>query len=136
MELKLLQIREAQGDFANSPDKVAEIMAEDGKADRECFWVLHLNTKNQIIEKELAFMGYLSGTSIHPREVFRKALLNSSASIITVHNHPSGDPEPSQDDENTWKRLNEAGKILGIEVLDHITITPNGRHYSFKDNGR
>ena len=132
MKLKLLQIREARGEFVTSPEEIAKIMAEDGKADRECLWVLHLNTKYQVIEKELVSMGCLDASTAHPREVFRKAVVNSSSCIVTVHNHPSGDTTPSTTDKDTWERLNKAGDILGIEVLDHVIITPNGSYYGWK----
>ena len=132
MKLKILQIREPLGYAANSPDFVARIMAEEGKADRECFWVIHLNVANTIIEKELVSMGTVSSSLIHPREVFKKAIVNGAASIITVHNHPGGQDMPSQDDKTIWARLDEAGKTLGIQVLDHLIITPSGKYYSHK----
>ncbi len=89
MELKILQIREAQGDIYTDPGAIAKSMEMEAKADRECFWVLHLNNRNQVIEKELVSMGILDSSLVHPREVFRKACINSSISLITVHNHPS-----------------------------------------------
>lgn len=135
MELKLLQVREATGELVSSPDAIAEAMKEESKADRECFWVLHLNTKNQIIEKELVAMGVLDAAYIHPREVFRKAVINSSYCIATVHNHPSGHPEPSEADRKVWNMLRESGKILQIEVVDNLVISPSGRFYSQKRDG-
>lgn len=92
------------------------------KEDRECFYVLHLNAKNEIIGKELVSMGTLTNSLIHPREVFKAAILNNSASIICVHNHPSGDPTPSREDILITNRLVEAGALLGISVLDHVII--------------
>jgi DNA repair protein RadC len=133
VKVKLLQVREASGITLCSPVEVAREMQEEGKADRECFWCLHLNTKNRIIEKEIVAIGNLNCTTIHPREVFRKAVLNSSCSLITVHNHPSGDPTPSEDDKKTWAKLKQAGDILGIEVIDNIIISPSGRFYSEKE---
>lgn len=128
--LKLLQIREATGESITSPDTVIAIMAEEAKADREAFWVLHLNTKNRLIEKELVALGTLDSSAIHPREVFRKAILNSAKAIITVHNHPSGDPTPSPEDKATWRSLKQAAEIIGIEVLDNLIISPSGNYYS------
>jgi DNA repair protein RadC len=109
-------------------------MAEEGKADREAMWVLHLNTKNKIIEKELVSLGSLDSSIAHPREVFRKAVINSSSCIITVHNHPSGEPIPSAEDYQTWNNLVKAGEILSIHVIDNMIITPNGRYYSSKEH--
>lgn len=135
MLIKILEVREASGEIVGSPNAVALIMSEEARADRECFWVLHLNTKNQVIEKELVSIGTLNASLVHPREVFKKAIVNGTASIITVHNHPSGQIEPSEKDREIWERLDSAGEILGIIVLDHIIITSNGAYYSSKEKG-
>jgi len=84
----LLQIKEAKGDSLTSPELVAKLMSEEGKLDREAFWVLHLNTKNRLIEMELVSLGILDTLIIHPREVFKRAILNSSHSIITFTTIP------------------------------------------------
>ena len=88
----------------------------------EIFAILCLNTKNKVAGAHIISQGSLSASIVHPREVFKAAILNNAASIILAHNHPSGDPEPSREDIETTKRLVEAGKIIGIEVLDHIII--------------
>ena len=132
MELRLLQIREAKGVALGSPDDIVELMKEESRADREAFWVLHLNTKNKVIEKELVALGSLDAAIVAPREVFRKAVINSAASLIGVHNHPSGDTEPSPEDLTLFDRLKEAGNIMGIEVLDNIILGSNGAYYSDK----
>ena len=134
MELKFLQVKEASGDSIHNSRMAASLMEEEAKADREHFWVLHLNTKNMIIEKELVSIGTVNSSLVHPREVFKKAILNGSATIITVHNHPSGDTSPSRDDRAIWKRLDETGKIMGIQVLDHLIISPSGDYFSGKEN--
>jgi DNA repair protein RadC len=90
--------------------------------DREHFRVVLLNTKNQVLAVETISVGGLSSSLVHPREVFKRAIQRSAAALILVHNHPSGDPTPSSEDLEVTKRLQEAGKILGIEVLDHIII--------------
>jgi DNA repair protein RadC len=108
-------------------------MTEEAKADRECFWVLHLNVKNKLIEKELISIGTVSSSLVHPREVFKKAILNGASSMITIHNHPSDDTTPSKDDRVIWKRLDETGKIVGIQVLDHLIISPSGAYFSGKE---
>lgn len=132
MKLKLLQVREATTDQILSPALLFEMMSEEAKADRECFWAIHLNTKLMVIEKELVAMGSLDSAIAHPREIFRKAVLNSSSAIITVHNHPSGDTTPSKEDKEIWERLTKAGEILGIEVKDNFIIGSKG-YYSEKE---
>ena len=134
MKLQLLQIKDSSGITIDSPDVVAEIMSQEAKADRECFWVLHLNNSNRIIEKELVSIGILNSSLVHPREVFKKAIINGAAGIITVHNHPSGSLKPSMEDNEIWRKLNEAGEILGIEVMDHLIITPDKKLYSERAN--
>ena len=129
-KLELLRVAEARGEVVHGPETVVRLMGAEAKADREAFWVLHLNTRGRLIEKELVSLGSLNESGIHPREVFRKAILNSDDAIITVHNHPSGDPTPSREDKATWQRLRQAGEILGIRVMDNLIITPNGSWYS------
>ena len=90
--------------------------------DKEHFWICGLTTRNNIKYLELVTLGTLNATLVHPREVFRFAILQGSAAITLAHNHPSGDCEPSLDDISITKRLCDAGKILGIEVLDHLII--------------
>jgi len=134
MYVKLLQVREVTNEKAKSPRWIAEIMKEEAKADRECFWVLHLNTKLEIIEKELVAMGLVDATIVHPREVFKKAIVNGVTNIITVHNYPSGDLTPSSEDKAIWRQLEQAGNILGIPVQDNLIISSEG-YYSEVDNG-
>lgn len=88
----------------------------------EHFCIFCLNTKNKIVGVHTISIGSLNASIVHPREVFKAAMLNNAAAIICIHNHPSGDPEPSREDIETTRRLVEAGKIIGIEVLDHIII--------------
>lgn len=101
---------------------------------QEHLLVLFLDTKNRIIHKQTIFIGSLNASIVHPREIFREAVKRTSASIICVHNHPSGDPTPSQEDIQVTKRLVEAGKIMGIELLDHIIIG-NRKYTSLKEKG-
>lgn len=100
----------------------------------EVFAILCLNTKNKIVGVHTISIGSLNASIVHPREVFKAALLNNAASIILAHNHPSGDPEPSREDIETTHRLVNAGNILGIKVLDHIIIG-DGRYISLKEQG-
>lgn len=129
MQLKILRIKAANGERLASTEDVVSIMEEEAYADRECLWVLHINIKNRIIEKELVSMGILDSSYASPREVFKKAILNSASAIIVVHNHPSGDSSPSVDDMKVLKRLEHAGDILDIPVIDFIIISPDG-HWS------
>lgn len=100
----------------------------------EKFGILTLNTKNVVAGMHVLSIGSLNASIVHPREVFKAAILNNAASIICFHNHPSGDATPSQEDVLLTRRLFDAGQILGIEVLDHI-ITGDGSYTSFKDQG-
>ncbi|OPX92134.1 MAG: hypothetical protein A4E52_00136 [Pelotomaculum sp. PtaB.Bin013] len=109
-------------------------MAEMRFLDREHFRVMLLNTKNQVLRIETVSIGTLSSSQVHPRELFKFAVKNSAAAIILVHNHPSGEPTPSREDIDITGRLADAGKIMGIEVLDHIIIG-DGKFVSFKEKG-
>lgn len=118
-----------------SPEDGANYVMEEMRFLRqEHFVCLYLNTKNQVIHKQTIFIGSLNSSIVHPREVFREALRRSAASIICLHNHPSGDPTPSREDIEVTKRLSECGKLIGIEVLDHIIIGDK-RYVSLKEKG-
>lgn len=118
-----------------SPEDGADYVMEEMRTlDQEHFIALFLNTKNQIIHSQTIFIGTLNSSVVHPREIFREAVRRSSASIIVAHNHPSGDPTPSPEDINVTKRLVKAGKIMGIEVLDHLVIG-DGKFISLKEKG-
>lgn len=106
-----------------------------GDDDREVFLVMVLNTKNQVVAVHRAHVGSLNSSIVTPREVFKAAILNNAASIIVSHQHPSGDPTPSNEDIEVTKRLMDAGRILGIDVLDHLIVTPTGKYYSLKEKG-
>ena len=101
---------------------------------KEMFIELCLDTKNQIIKEDTISMGSLNANIVHPREVFKTALSESAAHIIVAHNHPSGDPTPSREDIEITKKLVETGKIIGIDLLDHVIIG-DGRHFSMKEAG-
>ncbi len=101
---------------------------------KEHFKLILLNSRNKTIGISTISIGTLTTSLVHPREVFKEALAHSAASVILAHNHPSGDPEPSEDDLKITKKLVESGKILGVEVIDHIIIGKNN-HYSFREKG-
>jgi DNA repair protein RadC len=118
-----------------SPQDAARLVMEEMRyLDRETFRVIALNKKNQVIKVETVSVGTLDCSLAHPREVFKNCLKQSAAAVILVHNHPSGDPTLSQEDIALTKRLVEAGKILGIEVLDHLVVGENS-FTSFKEKG-
>lgn len=101
---------------------------------KEAFMALYLDTKNHLIREETVSIGSLNVSVVHPREVFRSAVQESAAALILVHNHPSGDPNPSNDDIDITKEMVMAGKLMGIEVLDHIIIG-NSSFISLKEKG-
>jgi DNA repair protein RadC len=118
-----------------SPKDVFDIMRfEIGHLLHEEFWILMLNTKNGVNFKHRVSVGSLNAAIVAPREVFKKAILRSSASIICLHNHPSGDCTPSPEDISLSNRLKEGGDLLGIELLDSLVIHTDS-YYSMKDRG-
>lgn len=114
---------------------VGDLLVEEMKdLQQELVVCLFLNTKNEIIRKETIFKGTLNSSVAHPREIFKAAVKYSAARIILAHNHPSGDPEPSDADLDFTRRLFEAGHIMGIELLDHFIIGEDS-YVSLKENG-
>lgn len=101
--------------------------------DKEHFFVISLNTKNKVKFVELVSIGTANSSLVHPREVFRRCIIRGASAAIVCHNHPSGESEPSEEDINITKRLVEAGKIIGIEILDHVII--GQRWSSMKEKG-
>lgn len=115
------------------PEKVYRLVKSKLKDyHKEHFYIIALNSRNYSIAE--VSVGSLNASIVHPREVFAEAIKNKAASVIFAHNHPSGDPEPSEDDLLLTKRLVESGKILGIEVIDHIIVAKD-RFFSFKNDG-
>jgi DNA repair protein RadC len=104
------------------------------EVDREYFMVACLDTKNQPTAINICHVGSLNASIVHPREVMKVAILSNSASIIVAHNHPSGHCEPSREDIEVTKRLVEAGRVIGIDVLDHLIVCPE-RYLSLKEKG-
>lgn len=108
--------------FLSSADVAKHYMPQFHHTQQEVFTVLILDARNRLIRKHRASEGSLTASIVHPREVFKMAIIESAASVIFLHNHPSGDPTPSQDDIKITKQLVEAGKIIDIRVLDHIIL--------------
>ena len=119
-----------------SPSVAANLMEAflDG-LDREELIVIALDTKNQPTTINVCSRGSLNSSIVHPREVFKTAILGNAASIVIGHNHPSGDTTPSNEDLNITKRLIDAGKILGINLIDHIIVGSDGEYTSLKERG-
>lgn len=110
-----------------SPRDACQAAAVIRFADREHFLVLYLNARNVVIHQETVSVGSLNANIVHPREVFRPAITAGAAAVILVHNHPSGDVSPSREDLSLTQRMTEAGRLIGIEVLDHLIVA--GRRY-------
>ncbi|WP_210469062.1 DNA repair protein RadC [Sporosarcina sp. 6E9] len=118
-----------------SPEDVASyLMVEMTSLTQEHFVVLYLNVKNDVLHKKTIFIGSLNSSIVHPREVYKEAVKHSAASIICAHNHPSGQPNPSQEDIEVTKKLAEAGSMMGVGLLDHIIIGDH-QFISLKEKG-
>jgi DNA repair protein RadC len=104
------------------------------ESDKEKFYSIFLDPKNKVIGVDMVSQGALDSSQVHPREVYKSALLASASSVIFVHGHPSGDPEPSLSDKEITRILRQAGELLQINVLDHV-IVGRDRFYSFADKG-
>jgi DNA repair protein RadC len=116
------------------PKDIWEDLRDIRDQKKEHFVVFYLDTRNQEIKREIISIGCLNANLVHPREVFEPAVKNLAASVIVAHNHPSGNLEPSQEDIDLTKRLAGAGKLLGIELLDHVIVSKEG-FSSFKEKG-
>ena len=120
--------------IVGSPDDAIDILKEElSTYDREVFGIINLNTKNKVLNFNIVSVGTLNSAEAHPRETLKTAILSNAASFIAVHNHPSGVLEPSLEDLKTTQRLYEAGKIIGIKMLDHI-IVADEETFSFAEN--
>ena len=119
-----------------APAEAARILAEYiGDIDRETFVVALLSVRHRVLALNTVSVGCATQALVHPREVFKPAILAGAAAVIVCHNHPSGDPEPSAEDVALTRRLAAAGTLLGIEVLDHVILGELGRFVSLKERG-
>lgn len=117
-----------------TPRDVYNYVSERFKGEaKEHFIALYLDTKNKVVKEETISIGTLNTAIVHPREIFKTAIKENANSMILVHNHPSGDPTPSNEDKTTTEKLFQAGELLNIKMLDHVIIG-NGKYYSFKNN--
>jgi len=134
-EMALRFSKESRGDRTKitSPMVIANLLMDEMKfLEKEEFRVAFLDTKNQVSKVETISVGTLNASIVHPRDVFKSAVLNNANAMILIHNHPSGDPQPSNEDINITNRLVDSGNLIGIRVLDHIIIGDN-RYISFKE---
>ena len=137
MELgkRLAAFMEESKPTIRGPEDVAQIlMPELRHQTQEHFRALYLDAKNRVLRITSVFVGTLDASTVHPREVFRDAVTLAAAGVIVAHNHPSGDPSPSPEDLAVTRRLHGAGKVVGIDLLDHVIIG-DGRWISLKERG-
>ena len=119
-----------------APREVAAfLLPRYGAGPVERFGIVSLSTKHRVLRTEIVSTGTLDASLVHPREVFRTAAMHRAAAIVLFHNHPTGDPTPSVDDVALTERLQQAGSLMGIEVLDHVVLADT-RYCSFKEMGR
>lgn len=130
---RMVKAKYTEGEKIRSPQMIAEYFMEELRHKREeCFVVIFLDAKCKMLGNEVVSTGSLTASIVHPREVYKKAVQKSAHSIIALHNHPSGDPTPSEEDIQITKRLKQAGDIMGIPLLDHIIIG-DGIYRSLKE---
>jgi len=131
-ELGKRLLKDKKAEIYLKPKEIWEELKDLRDLKKEHFVIFYLDSRNQEIKREIISVGSLNANLVHPREVFEPAVRHLAAQVILAHNHPSGDPEPSEDDLEITKQLTESGKILGIKVIDHIIITKTG-FISFKE---
>ena len=124
--VKEASLREQYGKVSSPADVRALVQSIIGSNDRESFGVICLDTKNQPTNISIVSIGTLNSSMVHPREVFKTAILSNSAGIILFHNHPSGNTSPSNSDIEITKQLEEVGQIIGIKVIDHLIVAEEG----------
>ena len=118
--------------YTTSPEQVFNEFKDLANTDQESLWILGLNTKNKVMCKEMVALGGLDTTVVYPRVIFKRLLMTDSSSVIMVHNHPSGIPEPSNDDIRLTTTVKDGGKIMDIKLLDHL-IVGDGTYFSFRE---
>lgn len=138
MKCKLVREKECNYEAIRSPSAAADILLDFGldEAAEEYVYLLCLNSRGKITAVHEVAHGTLSDCPISTRSIFTRALLSGSASVIVAHNHPSGDPSPSQSDIDATEKLKKAGMLLDIPVIDHLIIASDKSYYSFKANGQ
>lgn len=132
--MKFYVREEASKTSYSSSKEVYESIRDLNRADQESFWVLGLNSKNKEVLRECVSLGGINSTDIDPRIVFKRLLVAGCTAFIIIHNHPSGDPKPSNEDREITKRLRDGAKILHLVFHDHV-IVGSDQYFSFKDGG-
>jgi len=139
-----MKIQKIQTVEEQAPEKITQAehaaaifraMVGDDIGKKEYFLALTLDSGSRPIVARVIHIGTLNQSLVHPREVFRDAITDGAAAVIVAHNHPSGNTSPSQNDDRVTRRLREAGELLGIELLDHLIITPDDGYYSYSEEG-
>ena len=120
--------------YTTSPEQVYEEFKDLAKADQESLWILGLNVKNRVMCKEMISLGGLDTCSIYPRMIFKRLLMTDSSSLVVLHNHPSGIPEPSADDIRLTETIKAGCKLMDMKLLDHVIIG-EGKYFSFREKG-
>ena len=132
--LRLVQDGTAEVSPLTSPAEVARHLGDVASSDREQMVALFLDTKNRPIGWHLVSVGTVDSTPVQPRDVFRAALVSGAVNgLILVHNHPSGDVTPSRCDDEVTRLIARAGTLLGVRLLDHVILAPDGSHFSYRD---
>jgi len=133
--LQLVQDGTAEMSAVGGPADVARHLRDVAASDRETMVAIFLDTKNRPIGRHVVSVGTINSTPVQPRDVFRAALVSGAVNgIILSHNHPSGDVTPSRDDDDVTRLVARAGTLLGIRLLDHVVLAPDGTHYSYRDS--
>jgi len=132
--LQLVQEGRATAMPVTGPAELASHLKEIAMADREHMVCVFLDTKNRAVARQVISIGTLNASLVHPREVFKAALLSNANSIILTHNHPSSEINPSTDDDEVTRRIARAGGLLNVPLLDHVILSPDGGFYSYRDH--
>ena len=137
--VQLPLVKEATKERIRTPADAARVCSDIENLAQETFHVLVLNSKNNLINRQMVSLGIANASLVHPRELFREAIKVNATAIILLHNHPSGDPTPSAEDLRITKQMIEAGRILGILVQDHVIVgrdpDTGSRHLSLRESG-
>ena len=137
MKVRVMIVREGRPSKTelSSPQAVFRFMRPKcRRLDREHFWRIDLDTRSRVLGYETVSIGTISASLVHPREVLKGAILQNAAAFIILHNHPSGDTTPSAEDKDATRRIQRAGELMGIPLLDHMVLADNS-FFSFKDAG-
>jgi DNA repair protein RadC len=135
LEIVMRRIRDGPAPRLDSPAAVAQCCADLATRDREVLVVACVDTRKNLIARHEAFVGTLDSLVVHPREILRAAILTMAAGIVVVHNHPSGSIDPSTEDLEFTRRLNDACRLMAIPLIDSIIIGRNGEYWSWADRG-